>query len=188
VGFRFRRSVKVFPGVRINLSRSGISTSIGMRGAHVTVGHGKVRETIGLPGTGISYTQTQGTQQEARSEAQPAEVIEPLPKGTAWRGWLWIALTIAILVAIFFATGCTGNGIVKAKDGTYTVWATGSTLPSSSSPLSQSAYALKRAKEFCGQRDEELEVVKLYGRGPSTGQPPRAMLQFRCVTHTNDPH
>ena len=28
-------------GVRVNLSRSGVSTSIGGRNAHVTVGHGK---------------------------------------------------------------------------------------------------------------------------------------------------
>jgi len=57
MGFRFRRSIKIAPGVRINLSKSGASTSIGTRGAHVTVGHGQVRETVGIPGTGLSYTE-----------------------------------------------------------------------------------------------------------------------------------
>jgi uncharacterized protein DUF4236 len=52
MGWRFRRSVKILPGIRLNLSRSGISTSVGVRGAHVTVGHGKVRTTVGLPGSG----------------------------------------------------------------------------------------------------------------------------------------
>jgi len=56
MGLRFRRSVRLFPGVRLNFSGSGISTSIGGRGAHVTYGHGHVRTTVGLPGTGISYT------------------------------------------------------------------------------------------------------------------------------------
>ena len=48
--------------------------SIGVRGAHVTLGHGKVRETVGLPGTGLSYTHVDGTHQEGNSEAQAAAV------------------------------------------------------------------------------------------------------------------
>jgi|SRR5882757_8857 len=94
--FRFRRSIKILPGVRLNLSRSGVSTSVGVRGAHITVGHGKVRETVGLPGTGLSYTHVEGTHQEDRSEAQPAEVQEPLPKGKSWRGWLWMGTILVI--------------------------------------------------------------------------------------------
>jgi hypothetical protein len=58
MGFRFRRSVKVAPGIRLNFSSSGVSTSIGPRGAKVTVGHGRVRQTVGIPGTGISYTES----------------------------------------------------------------------------------------------------------------------------------
>jgi hypothetical protein len=96
MGWRFRRSVKILPGIRLNFSRSGVSTSVGVRGAHITVGHGKVRETVGLPGSGINYTHVEGTHQEARSEAQAAEVAGPLPKGKAWRGWLWIGVLIVI--------------------------------------------------------------------------------------------
>jgi hypothetical protein len=40
MGFRFRRSVKILIGLKTNFSRSGVSTSIGGRGAHVTVVHG----------------------------------------------------------------------------------------------------------------------------------------------------
>lgn len=52
---RLRKRIKILPGVYINLSKSGISTSIGVRGASVTVGHGKTRTNVGIPGTGISY-------------------------------------------------------------------------------------------------------------------------------------
>jgi len=38
MGFRFRRSIKILLGVRLNFGKSGISTSIGIRGAHGTVG------------------------------------------------------------------------------------------------------------------------------------------------------
>jgi hypothetical protein len=99
MGFRFRRSIKILPGIRLNFSRSGVSTSVGVRGAHVTVGHGKVRETVGLPGTGISYTHVEGTHAEPRSKAQQPTVPEALPPGRAWRGWLWIALALAIVSA-----------------------------------------------------------------------------------------
>lgn len=55
MGFRFRRTIKVLPGIRLNLSRSGVSLSAGVRGASVTVGKGGVHANVGLPGTGLSY-------------------------------------------------------------------------------------------------------------------------------------
>jgi hypothetical protein len=58
MGFRFSRRIKIIPGVTLNVSKSGVSTSIGVKGAHVTLGHGKTRTTVGLPGTGVSYTET----------------------------------------------------------------------------------------------------------------------------------
>ena len=57
MGFRFRRSFKVFPGVRVNLSKSGLSTSFGGRGASINVSSRGVRGTVGIPGTGLSYSQ-----------------------------------------------------------------------------------------------------------------------------------
>ena len=52
---RFRKSIKLFPGVRINLSGSGISTSVGVKGATVNIKPGrKTRATVGIPGTGLS--------------------------------------------------------------------------------------------------------------------------------------
>jgi hypothetical protein len=57
MGFRFRRSVRVFPGVRLNFSRSGISTTIGVRGASVRVGPRGSQLNVGLLGTGLSYHQ-----------------------------------------------------------------------------------------------------------------------------------
>ncbi len=56
MGFRFQRRIKILPGVTLNVSKSGVSTSIGTRGAHVTLGKNGVRTTVGIPGTGISYT------------------------------------------------------------------------------------------------------------------------------------
>jgi hypothetical protein len=53
--FRFRRGFKVLPGIRINLSKMGISTSVGRPGATVNIRGDKVRTTVGMPGTWVSY-------------------------------------------------------------------------------------------------------------------------------------
>lgn len=54
---RFRKSFKLAPGVRLNLSKSGVSTTFGGRGASVNIGRRGTRATVGLPGTGISFSQ-----------------------------------------------------------------------------------------------------------------------------------
>jgi hypothetical protein len=105
MGFRFRRSIRLLPGVRINIGKRGVSTSIGVRGAHVTLGHGQVRETVGLPGTGLSYTHFDGARHaavKAPGAADETPVTEPLPQGRAWRGWAWIAVLVAIAAALMW--------------------------------------------------------------------------------------
>lgn len=56
MGFRFRKSINVLPGVKLNISKSGISTSVGGRGATVNFSKRGTRTTVGIPGTGISYS------------------------------------------------------------------------------------------------------------------------------------
>lgn len=56
MGFlRFRRSFRIAPGLRVNLSKSGISESVGRRGGWFTIGPRGSHATVGLPGTGLSY-------------------------------------------------------------------------------------------------------------------------------------
>jgi hypothetical protein len=57
MGFRFRRSIKILPGLRLNLSGSGASVSVGPRGFHYTVGPKGTRVTAGIPGTGLSWSE-----------------------------------------------------------------------------------------------------------------------------------
>jgi hypothetical protein len=110
MSFRFYRRIKILPGIRLNFSRSGISTNVGVRGAQITVGHGRMRETFSAPGSGLPYTHVNKTHAEHSSEAQPHPVAEVLPKGKAWRGWLWIALLLAMaLIATLTLSAC-GSG------------------------------------------------------------------------------
>ena len=85
MGFRFRRSIKILPGIRINLSRSGVSASVGVRGANVTIGHGHVRETVGLPGSGLSYTHVDHLGRQQSATAAP-QIGTPAPQEPKARG------------------------------------------------------------------------------------------------------
>jgi hypothetical protein len=58
MGFKLRKTFKIAPGVKLNLSKSGLSTSIGGRGHTVNVGKKGVRATVGIPGSGLSYSKS----------------------------------------------------------------------------------------------------------------------------------
>ena len=61
MGFRFQKRFSVLPGVKINLSKSRVSTTIGGKGAGINIGpDGKPMVTVGIPGTGMSYRQPLG--------------------------------------------------------------------------------------------------------------------------------
>jgi hypothetical protein len=54
--FRFQRRIRVAPGVRLNLSKSGLGGSIGRNGLRLGIdAKGRKYFSIGLPGTGLSY-------------------------------------------------------------------------------------------------------------------------------------
>jgi hypothetical protein len=59
-GLRFQKRLSILPGVRINLSKSGASASVGPRGADVNIGSHGVTTNAGIPGTGLSYRQKAG--------------------------------------------------------------------------------------------------------------------------------
>jgi hypothetical protein len=52
---RFQRRIKIAPGLRLNVSKSGLGFSVGPRGASFSVGPSGVYSHVGLPGTGISH-------------------------------------------------------------------------------------------------------------------------------------
>jgi hypothetical protein len=74
-GLRFQKRLRILPGLRINLSKSGASASVGPRGADVNIGRDGVSTNAGIPGTGLSYRQKVGN----------------------GRGWLGILLLVAAL-------------------------------------------------------------------------------------------
>ena len=101
MGIRFRKRIKLFPGLWVNLSKSGASVSAGVKGFTVNSGRGKSRTTVGLPGTGVSYTTTTtsagGTAAPVpppapTSTGKPARTVRPL---------IWLALVLAIASTVY---------------------------------------------------------------------------------------
>lgn len=68
MGFRFQKRIKILPGVTINLSKSGVSTSVGPRGAKLNFGKKGSKATVGLPGTGASYSEQLATTAPSASD------------------------------------------------------------------------------------------------------------------------
>lgn len=83
MSFRFRRSVRIMPGVRLNFSRKGTSVSFGGRGFHYTVGKTGTRTTIGVPGTGMSWTKFERRPRPAPDHAVYAP--PPIPDASSVR-------------------------------------------------------------------------------------------------------
>jgi hypothetical protein len=55
MGFRFRKRLRIIPGLWLNLSKKGTSLSVGGRGATINVNRQGVQETLSLRGSGVSY-------------------------------------------------------------------------------------------------------------------------------------
>lgn len=98
MGWRFRRTIRILPGVRLNLSKSGISTSLGGPGATLNFGKRGARATVGLPGTGISYSTRLGAG-VAETGSDPGGAAP----GRRWGCIIVAALALAGGIALFRA-------------------------------------------------------------------------------------
>lgn len=59
MGFRFRKSFKVAPGVKLNFNKKSTGVTFGNKGLHYTINSsGKRTASAGIPGTGLYYTES----------------------------------------------------------------------------------------------------------------------------------
>lgn len=61
MGLRFRKSVKVAPGVKLNVGKKSVGMSVGGKGARISAStSGRKTTTVGIPGSGLSYSHSSG--------------------------------------------------------------------------------------------------------------------------------
>jgi hypothetical protein len=110
VGFRFRKSFKIAPGVRFNVGKKGVGVSVGGKGFRTSVNtSGRKTTTVGIPGTGLSYTTTSSSKKKRASHSNHVQAV-PTPKSKT------IALILCICLGYLgghqFYVGKKGTGIL----------------------------------------------------------------------------
>lgn len=92
MGVRARKSFKAGPA-RVTFSKSGVSTSVGVKGVRVgKMANGKTRTTLSVPGTGISYVSESGKSGEDDFEIEDRPNNKTSPVGTCIFGILVFCL------------------------------------------------------------------------------------------------
>ena len=91
MAMRFRKSFRVAPGMRINVSSRGVGASVGVKGLHYSVNsRGQRRTTASIPGTG-AFPQPDPVQAE-RIKVPPSKTgkhllgnRKKLPSRKSWK-------------------------------------------------------------------------------------------------------
>ena len=113
MGIRFRRTVKIAPGVRLNVGTKSLSARVGGKDFGVTSGTSGTRISAGIPGTGVYTTQKVGGSNSrhttrltktANAESAPArmslqEVIRtapPIEKGLGFPTWWQVGAVVGV--------------------------------------------------------------------------------------------
>ena len=114
MGLRFRKSIKILPGVKLNLNKNSHSWTFGGKGLHYTVNKktGKATQSVDLPG-GFSYTETRSlNEQELCGENKARENIKMKENSNTQKPFYKKKWFIAVIVVIILAIigGSLGGG------------------------------------------------------------------------------
>lgn len=76
MGLRFRKSIKLFKGVKLNIGKTGVSISAGVPGFRKTFhSSGRVTTSVGIPGTGIYYVDTKSPNKKDKKIIEPKSIV-----------------------------------------------------------------------------------------------------------------
>ena len=74
MGLRFRRSIKICDGLKLNFGKTGMSMTVGSGPLKKTFNtNGNVTTTVGIPGTGIYWTETERRGSRNNRSTQPSQ-------------------------------------------------------------------------------------------------------------------
>ena len=99
--FRFRRTIRIAPGIRLNFNKKSASVRFGGKGAGVTFSSsGKTTRTIGIPGTGASWSKTERIADTGTPSSS---------SGSGCVTFFFVAIALIALLSIAAAlVGCSG--------------------------------------------------------------------------------
>jgi hypothetical protein len=110
MGFRLRKSIKLFGGIRLNLSKSGVGISGGVKGARVGIGPRGTRTTLSVPGTGMSYVSEKGLKKRPANPASKQQV--PMIKAHTARSYKGTRWLVGAIIGLIMAGTNPGLGVL----------------------------------------------------------------------------
>lgn len=108
MGFQFRKSKKIAPGIRLNFTKNGIGISGGIRGARISrSATGRRTASLGIPGSGISYRKSLNSMSnenkvEEGQSLQSLEHIQISKKSSKRIPRIWATVLISVLAVASF--------------------------------------------------------------------------------------
>src|SRR5512132_3396197 len=111
---RIRQSFNIFPGVKANVSKGGISFTVGRKGFHLNFSKRGVRQTVGLPGSGISessYIFKNESDEDKKGTAEEEPKRRPAKRTVRERvssPWGFFAFVFLALFFIYFGASAFG--------------------------------------------------------------------------------
>lgn len=110
MGLRFRKSINLGGGARVNLSKKGIGYSVGTKGARITkTADGKTRKTVSIPNTGISYTTESG---KSKKKVESSAAVASMPPYKALASFLRITSIITFILSLLLVLVLPPVGII----------------------------------------------------------------------------
>lgn len=137
---RFHRQLTIFPGVKVNISKTGMSITIGGKGFHLNFSKRGVMQTTNLPGKGLSHrsyilrNDREEEKDKSETENRSEETREHKPKRTRTRSarepasspWGFFAFVVIALFFIYVGASALGlfpPNLVTNFLSTLTQWA-----------------------------------------------------------------
>lgn len=158
MAWNFRRRKKIAPGVYINMSKKGISTTVGPKGASMTFGPNGTYMNTSIPGTGLYNRQKIGSHGKQGATSQNSHSMYYNSSKETNTG----CSSIGIITFILFVIGCfclLMNDIVPMKFSIFVLVAAGILLIITA--IKSTVERKKREEQIALQKLETERIAKL---------------------------
>lgn len=161
MAFRFRKTLSLGKGLKLNIGKGTVGLSAGVKGAHIGLGSRGAYTSAGIPGTGLStmsYLKKGGKNTDSSNTNT----------GTATKG---CAIIVGIILWLYLVSEYPSFGIFMFMfvGVCYLVWRTGSDQ--------QAKAKLKKARKFFNE-ENYAEAVKLLEEAADLDKENRDVIYF----------
>lgn len=103
MAWNYRKRVKILPGVHLNFSKSGVSTSIGPKGLKVSIGKKGTYLNTSIPGTGVySRQKISGSHEEQEKKKPENDLLNKRESLFSFKNILKYLFILFGIIAILF--------------------------------------------------------------------------------------